>query len=92
MQSADQMAEFVLLWELLQQVQLSSQQDIIRWRWTATGEYTAKSAYEAQLQGTYSNMQGTQVWKAHAEGKIKFFVWLAIQKKVLTAGKLLARN
>jgi hypothetical protein len=32
------------------------------------------------------------VWKAHAEGKHKFFSWLLVQSKILTADKLAARN
>lgn len=33
------------------------------------------------------------IWRAHAEGKLKFFAWLLVQAKVLTtADKLLVRN
>lgn len=76
----------------MQSIQLTNQPDCIRWKWTANGEYTSKSAYQAQLQGIYSNIQGKVIWKAHAEGKIKFFAWLLIQQKILTADKMLLRN
>jgi hypothetical protein len=29
------------------------------------------------------------IWKDHAEGKHKFFAWLLVQRKILTADKLL---
>jgi len=37
MSSALEMAEFVMLWNLVQDTQLSMQQDEIRWCWTADG-------------------------------------------------------
>lgn len=85
MTTTEEMAEFVVLWDMVQNIQLTSQPDCIRWKWTANGEYTSRSAYEAQLQGTYSNLQAKVIWKAHAEEKIKFFAWLLIQRKILTA-------
>lgn len=73
MQSVDQMASFVELRDLVQAVQLSDGQDTISWRWTSDGAYTAKSAYNAQFLGSYSNFRGLSVWQAEAEGKHKFF-------------------
>jgi hypothetical protein len=32
------------------------------------------------------------IWKAHAEGKLKFFAWLLVQAKILTADKLELRH
>jgi hypothetical protein len=32
------------------------------------------------------------IWKAKTEGKDRFFAWLLVQRKILTADKLLARN
>jgi hypothetical protein len=49
-----EMAEFVILWDLVQNIQFTDQPDLMHWRWTATGEYTSKSAYRAQLHGSYS--------------------------------------
>jgi hypothetical protein len=43
--SADEMVEFVSLWSLVQDVQLCDHQEEIMWRWTESGNYTAKSAY-----------------------------------------------
>ncbi|RCV20137.1 hypothetical protein SETIT_4G032100v2 [Setaria italica] len=73
MTTVQEMSEFVVLWDLVQNVQLSDQGDSISWKWTANGQYTAKSAYLAQLQGTVSVVQGDNIWRACAEGKLKFF-------------------
>ena len=80
------------LWDLLQGIQLTGSPDTIIWRWTTNGEYTAKSAYNAQFFGSYSQFKGEYIWKAEVEGKHKFFAWLLVQSKILTADKLVARQ
>ena len=50
MSSVEEMTEFVGLWDLVQNVQLTLEKDQIAWRWTADGVYSAKSAYEVQFQ------------------------------------------
>ena len=92
MNTVEEMAEFVTLWDLVQQVVLTDRSDEISWRWTADGAYSSKSAYLAQFIGSFSTFQGCGVWKAHAEGKHKFFAWLLVQNKILTAEKLAKRN
>ena len=85
MQSVEEMADFVLLWDSVQGSQLSNTPDSIAWKWTADGVYTAKSAYEAQFLGSYSPFRGEFIWQAEAEGKHRFFAWLLVQSKILTA-------
>ena len=59
MSSAIEMAEFILLWEEVQQLQFNDCQDTIKWKWTA--DYTTKSAYDALLVGTHSTFRGFSV-------------------------------
>jgi hypothetical protein len=92
MSTADEIAEFVVLWGHLQDLQLNNQEDVIRWRWTADGRYIAKSAYAIQFAGSYSSFNSMAIWRAKAEGKHRFFGWLLVQCKLLTADKLLLRN
>ena len=92
MENVQQMAEFIQLWNHIEGVQLNEQEDCIRWIWTENGVYSSKSAYLAQFKGSYSAFKAKSIWKAHAEGKHKFFVWLLIQAKILTADKLSQRN
>lgn len=88
----EQMAEFVGLWDAVQSVQFLDTPDVITWKWTASGTYSAKSAYNIQLLGTQGIFDGRSVWRAHAEGKHKFFAWLFVQGKILTADNLVRRN
>jgi hypothetical protein len=73
-------------------VQLNNEPDRILWKWIADGTYAAKSAYNVQFAGSYSNSSGASIWKAEAEGNHKFFAWLLVQCKVLTPDKLMARQ
>ena len=92
MQTVEEMANFVKLWDLVQEVQLNNKPDSITWKWTSDGNYTAKSAYNVQFLGSYSHFNGESIWKAESEGKHKFFAWLMVQCKLLTTDKLLARH
>jgi len=92
MDSVELMAQFVVLWDAVHQIQLTNSPDQIFWKWTANGVYTAKSAYLARLKGTYCSFDADAIWHAHAEGKHRFFAWLLVQEKILTADKLAARN
>ena len=92
MQEADAMAEFIFLWDQIQQVQFQEQEDTLRWKWTSNGIYTASSAYAIQFQGSVCSYDAKAIWNARAEGKQKFFTWLAVQNKVLTANNLIKRG
>lgn len=92
MNSAEELAEYVALWSLVQDIRLLQQEDVIVWRWTANGCYSAKSAYEVQFEGSYCSFNCKAIWKTRAEGKHRVFAWLLIQQRVLTADRLLARN
>jgi len=85
--------EYIALWEFVGHTQLQeNMEDSIRWRWTMDGEYTAKSAYLIQFQGTFSTLKLMPVWKAKAEHKCRFFAWKLLHKKILTANNLIKRN
>ena len=92
MQTVDEMAAFVELWDKVQAVQLTNEEDKILWKWTVDGVYSSKSAYLAQFQGSYSKFIGDYIWKAEVEGKHKFFAWLLIQSKILTADNMLLKQ
>jgi len=44
MSTAEEMAEYIMLWEVVQEVQFSQEPDQISWKWTANGLYSSKSA------------------------------------------------
>jgi hypothetical protein len=82
------MAELINLWDLVQDVQLYQ----ITCRWKTHGIYTAKSAYNAQFKGAYHTFNSQAIWSVKYEGKHRFFAWILIQCKILTADRLIARN
>ncbi|KAF8708580.1 hypothetical protein HU200_029954 [Digitaria exilis] len=92
MTTMEEMAEMLILESYIRTVRLNDQQDVISWKLTASGQYTTKSAYGAQLIGSYCTFDSKAIWKAKVEGKHRFFAWLLVQCKILTADKLLKRN
>jgi hypothetical protein len=92
MSTTVEMAEFVSLWTLLQDVQLTQDSDQITWHWTTSGAYTSKSAYRVQFLGSFNTFDSKAIWQAKVEGKHNFFGWLLIQCKILTTDKLAVRN
>jgi len=92
MSSVEEMVEFVRLWDLVQDVQFSDREDQIVWKFTADGQYTAKSAYDVQFKGSFCTITPNWIWAAHPEPKHRFFTWLLLQEKILTADKLQERN
>jgi len=88
MSNAEEMAEFILLWERVQEVVFSDQPDITSWKWTVNGQYSSKSAYAIQFAGSYCTFNSTAIWKAKTEGKHRFFGWLFLQQKIQTADNL----
>ncbi|RCV34837.1 hypothetical protein SETIT_7G189700v2 [Setaria italica] len=74
MNNATELAEFVRLWDLIQEINFTDSPDEIVWRWTVDGVYTAKSAYKIQFKGSYYTFQAKTLWKAQVEGKHHFFL------------------
>ena len=66
-------------------------QDSIRWKWTPSGAYTAKSAYQAQFLGGIPSVAANAIWKCWAPSKCKFFAWLLLQNRIWTADRLQQR-
>ena len=81
------------LWEEVQQIELDGErEDSIVWRWTTDGEYSSKSAYCIQFEGTFSKLKLMPIWKAKAEPKCRFFAWTLLHRKILTANNLIKRQ
>jgi len=59
------MADFVVLWDLVQGVHLTSEDDKITWKWTANGVYTAKSVYEAQFREGHTALSSLLYFGEH---------------------------
>jgi hypothetical protein len=84
--------EYVALFQCLQSVQLSEDEDEIQWRWTASKQYTTKSAYEIQLFGSFQPFKASLIWHAKTEHRHKLFAWLVDQEKAPTANNLIKKS
>jgi hypothetical protein len=70
-------AEFLELCEVLEAVVLQPGiRDQHIWKLSASGDYTASSAYKALFLGSVQFEPVERVWKSWAPGKCKFFIWL----------------
>jgi hypothetical protein len=87
-----EMEELAVLWELVQNVQLSNSSDTATWTMTANNAYSAKTAYEAQFYGRFILHDLNIVWKAKMEEKVIFFLWLVLQNRLWTADRLSNRG
>lgn len=90
--TAPDLSSFVELWELLRDVHLLPRPDTIVWKWTASGAYSAASAYRCQFLGSHAPFDTKKIWRAHAEPKCRFFAWLVAHKKIRTADVLALRG
>lgn len=68
MSTGEEIAEMVVLGALVREVQLTDGEDEIVWRWTTDGIYTSKSAYNAQLTGSYCTFDANAIWRSKRRG------------------------
>ena len=91
----DLLSEFFVFWTRIdaQNLNLDSQDDDqITWTPTATGIYSAKSAYNLQLQGKCRSPVAKAIWKPWGPNKCKLFLWLLLQNRIWTADRLMLRE
>lgn len=72
----------------LQEVHLTEVQDVIVWKFNGSGCYSAASAYSLQMHGRILSLLASLVWPVRIPLKIRFFAWLALQNRCLTADRL----
>jgi hypothetical protein len=86
------LAEYFRLWDLLSEVVLQPDVDDSHvWQFSASGSYSAKSAYEGFFIGAEFR-PGERIWKSWALGKCKFFMWLVAHNRCWTADHLAERG
>jgi hypothetical protein len=64
--TAELLIEYALLWELVNVShydQHDHEEDSIIWSLTGDGEYSAKSAYSVQFEGSVQSIFSSRVWK-----------------------------
>jgi hypothetical protein len=85
--------EFLLILEQLEGIILQQGiPDKHLWRLSNSGQYTAKSAYDAFFLGLTLFGAADLVWKGWATPKCSFFMWLVAHNRCWTADQLAKRN
>lgn len=89
----DMIQELINLSSLLDHTELNPLvEDHITWKLTNDGAYSARSAYLLQFEGMIKSPIYNSVWRGWAPAKCKIFLWMALQRKILTADVLLLRG
>jgi hypothetical protein len=87
------LAEYFRMWDLLSEVVLQPDVDDSHvWKFSASGSYSAKSAYEGFFNGAVQFRPWERIWKSWAPGKCKFFMWLVAHNRCWTADRLAKRG
>lgn len=78
--TVDLIRQLVSLWSATQGILLNQDEpDHITWKLSNHGEYSASSAYKAQLLGNVGTNYNSLIWKSWSPAKCKFYAWLMIQ-------------
>jgi hypothetical protein len=76
------------LWEAVEMVERDETwPDQIVWKGSTSGEYSAKATYALLCQGSTRWSMCKPVWKSFAPMKCKFFMWLALKKRLWTSDR-----
>jgi hypothetical protein len=87
--TTEEINQFVDLWLRVRQTHLTDQDDELTRKFSANGAYSAKSAYNIQIVGTFAEFGWADLWKAKTENKCKFLNWLLLQNKVWSADQII---
>lgn len=91
--SVQAMAQYLSLWDMVQGVELiAGQSDEVVWRQSADGVFTFKSAYNMFFLANKPFACAEAIWKSKAPIKCRFFMWLAVHRRCLTADNLARRG
>lgn len=81
--------EYLQLWDLLYGLELQPDVDDKHiWRASASGQYSAKSAYECLFYGATKFGPYERIWRSWAPAKCRFFLWLVAHNRCWTADRL----
>jgi len=86
------LTEYLELWGLISEVNLTDADDLDRWKPEASGVFSTKSAYRCYFVGSVTFEPCKRIRKAWAPGKCKTFLWLAIRNCCWTAHRLQKRG
>ena len=85
--------QYLRLWDLLLTIQLQpGEEDKLVWRLTKDGNFSTSSAYELFFVSNIRFPCAGPIWKSKAPTRCKFFMWIAVHQRCLTADNLQKRG
>uniref|UniRef100_A0A0A9CVB5 Reverse transcriptase zinc-binding domain-containing protein n=1 Tax=Arundo donax TaxID=35708 RepID=A0A0A9CVB5_ARUDO len=90
--SLAELNEYLQVWDALEEILLTQEEDQHFWKHEASGKYYSKSAYNTFFLGSVSFEPWRRLWKSWAPAKCKMFLWLAIRNICWTADRLEKRG
>jgi zinc-binding in reverse transcriptase len=84
--------QLIKLHSSLSEITLNTSDDLILWRWSSNFLFSTNSCYNWLNYEGMVNQQFQSFWIIHIPLKIKIFLWLAKQNKVLTRDNLIKRG
>jgi hypothetical protein len=87
--TVDTLRDYLRLWSAIQAVAhlAHGEADSSRWKWTADGCYSSKSAFLTLFHGTMALPGAPHVWHSFALLKFKMHAWLALRRRCWTADR-----
>lgn len=77
--------EFLKVWELVEGIVLHPNvPDHFSWKFSSSGQYSRKSAYNMMFIGSIKFLAWRRIWKTWDPANCKFFIWLAINNQCWT--------
>jgi hypothetical protein len=87
------MGQYLHLWDLISTIHLNhGEDDKLIWMFSADGCFSTSSAYNLFFAANIHFPCAKAIWKSKAPPRCKFFMWLAVHRRCLTADNLERRG
>ncbi|BAT16930.1 Os12g0428401 [Oryza sativa Japonica Group] len=90
--SNEALGEFFQLWDEVHDVSLQQMAKTIKWKLTVDGNFSVASAYDLFFIATEDCSYGDTLWHSRVPSRVRFFMWIALKGRCLTADNLAKRN
>lgn len=91
--SAQAMAQYLKIWDVVESTVLAVQvPDRLVWKWTGDRCFSVSSAYGMFFAANIRFACHKPIWRSKVPPRCKFFMWLVIHKRCLTADNLERRG